>query len=272
MLTPVLKQSLIQVNVPQLLLSHCAEPVPRAVLDQVTSYSDISSLLYVLEERENARKLAKQTGGSASQQPLYPEMTPQLKQLFARLADAGMLPAVECKVLALKDYIVKVSKSRGQENVKKLNGRIEFGNSEVVKLDDEEPRRSDSGEIEMWHQNETEESGNDSKPLEAPCQAELRNVIKEMKAELISVYDRKERVEKMERNAAAVCDWKPKGVLVAHLAEHQGGVTKLAAIPDTTLVVSASIDGTLRIWDCARVEIQMKSEKSLANKASQVIP
>ena len=147
--------------------------------------------------------------------------------------------------------------------MKKLDGKIEFGNSVVVKLDV-------SGETKMWHQNETEESGNDSKPLEAPCQAELRNVIKEMKAELNSVYDRKERVDKMERNAA-VGDWKPRGVLVAHLAEHQGGVTKLAAIPDTTLVVSASIDGTLRIWDCARVEIQMKSEKSLANKASQVI-
>ena len=178
---------------------------------------------------------------------------------------SGSLCHLWLKVLALKDYIIRVSKSRGQENVKKLDGKIEFGNSVVVKLDV-------SGETKMWHQNETEESGNDSKPMEAPCQAELRNVIKEMKAELISVYDRKERVEKMERNAAAVCDWKPKGVLVAHLAEHQGGVTKLAAIPDTTLVVSASIDGTLRIWDCARVEIQMKSEKSLANKASQVIP
>ena len=107
MLTTVLEQNLIQVHDPKLLLSQCAEvepvpraevePVPRAVLKQVTSYSDISSLLNVLEERENARKLVKQTDDSASQQPLYPEMTPQFKQLFARLADAGMLPPVERK-------------------------------------------------------------------------------------------------------------------------------------------------------------------------------
>ena len=171
---------------------------------------------------------------------------------------SGSLCHLWLKVLALKDYIIRVSKSRGQENVKKLDGKIEFGNSVVVKLDV-------SGETKMWHQNETEESGNDSKPMEAPCQAELRNVIKEMKAELNSVYDRKERVDKMERNAA-VGDWKPRGVLVAHLAEHQGGVTKLAAIPDTTLVASASIDGTLRIWDCAKME----SGKNLANRARQV--
>ena len=61
--------------------------------------------------------------------------------------------------------------------------------------------------------------------------------------------------------------WKPRGVLFAHLAEHKAGVTRLASIPDTTLVASTSADGTLRIWDLAKIE---SGKNNFANRARQV--
>ena len=81
--SPYLKQPLIQVDVPHLLLSHCTEPVPRSVVEQVSRYQDTMSLISLLEERHTARKLARVTG-SAAGQPVYPEMSNQLRSLFAR--------------------------------------------------------------------------------------------------------------------------------------------------------------------------------------------
>ena len=61
--------------------------------------------------------------------------------------------------------------------------------------------------------------------------------------------------------------WKPRGILVAHLAEHTSGVTRLASIPDTTLMASTSMDGTLRIWDVAKIE---SGKNNFAHRARQV--
>ena len=112
--SPFLKSSLIQVDTPHLLLSHATEPVPRTVLEAVVKYSDTQSLLAVLEERQTARKLARISGGTGTviQQPVYPEMTSQLRTTFARLAEAGMLPEVEDKVLVLREYIIRMARVR----------------------------------------------------------------------------------------------------------------------------------------------------------------
>ena len=59
--------------------------------------------------------------------------------------------------------------------------------------------------------------------------------------------------------------WRPRGHLVAHLAEHRGGVSRLAAVPETHLVASAAADGCVRVWDCARME-----GRNVVNKARQM--
>eukprot|EP00850_Spirogloea_muscicola_P001771 SM000006S19536 [mRNA] locus=s6:1491579:1504808:+ [translate_table: standard] len=48
--------------------------------------------------------------------------------------------------------------------------------------------------------------------------------------------------------------WQPRGVLVAHLQEHGGPVCQVAAADGCPFFVSASIDGTVRVWDCRRLE------------------
>ena len=56
--SPFLKSSLVQVNVPHLLLSHATDPVPRPVLEAVVRYSDTQALMASLEERHTAKAKA----------------------------------------------------------------------------------------------------------------------------------------------------------------------------------------------------------------------
>lgn len=59
--------------------------------------------------------------------------------------------------------------------------------------------------------------------------------------------------------------WRLRGSLVAHLHEHRATVTRLAALPDSPLFASASMDGCVRLWDCAKME-----GRNIANRSKQV--
>ena len=65
-------------------------------------------------------------------------------------------------------------------------------------------------------------------------------------------------------NAQTVRNWKPNKVLVAHLTEHKSSVNQLKITQDSQFFASASSDGTVRIWDC------LKLEKKVANRAALV--
>jgi phosphoinositide-3-kinase regulatory subunit 4 len=56
------------------------------------------------------------------------------------------------------------------------------------------------------------------------------------------------------RGAACHAPWYPRGVLVAHLAEHRRAVTRLAAAPASPFLASASADGSVKVWDCRRLD------------------
>ncbi|CAG9829186.1 unnamed protein product [Diabrotica balteata] len=58
--------------------------------------------------------------------------------------------------------------------------------------------------------------------------------------------------------------WRLRGVLVAHLHEHKGAVNKLCVLPDTPYFASSSSDGSVRLWDCAKME-----GKNIANRSKQ---
>ena len=42
-------------------------------------------------------------------------------------------------------------------------------------------------------------------------------------------------------------DWRPRGVLMAHLHEHERGAIKLIRLPDKPMFASASGDGTIKV-------------------------
>jgi phosphoinositide-3-kinase regulatory subunit 4 len=48
--------------------------------------------------------------------------------------------------------------------------------------------------------------------------------------------------------------WRPEGQLVASFAEHTAAVTRVLVSPDQGFFISGSDDGTVKIWDTARLE------------------
>lgn len=49
-------------------------------------------------------------------------------------------------------------------------------------------------------------------------------------------------------------NWTPRGVLVADLNEHKGSVNRISVSRDNVFMVSASDDGTVKIWDAQKLE------------------
>lgn len=57
--------------------------------------------------------------------------------------------------------------------------------------------------------------------------------------------------------------WKPGGTLVAHLHEHKAAVTKMTSLkPFGSFFASVSIDGTVRLWDCNKLDGQQSINRS----------
>ncbi|KAI1294081.1 Serine/threonine-protein kinase [Mortierella claussenii] len=71
------------------------------------------------------------------------------------------------------------------------------------------------------------------------------------------------RHRRMHRNNSQTVrgQWRPKGTLVAHLAEHKASVNQICVSPDHNFFVSCSDDGSVKIWDTARLE------KNVTNRA-----
>ncbi|KAJ3165023.1 Serine/threonine-protein kinase [Irineochytrium annulatum] len=57
--------------------------------------------------------------------------------------------------------------------------------------------------------------------------------------------------------------WKPEGILAAHLTEHRGPINQIELSPDHNFFASCSDDGTVKIWDCQRLEKQVTNRARL---------
>lgn len=57
--------------------------------------------------------------------------------------------------------------------------------------------------------------------------------------------------------------WKPEGVMVAQFGEHTGAINRVVVASDHNFFVTASDDGTVKIWDSSRLE------KNVAFKSRQ---
>lgn len=57
--------------------------------------------------------------------------------------------------------------------------------------------------------------------------------------------------------------WRPRGTLVANFTEHRNAITALKPTKDNLFFASGSRDGTVRIWDCQRLEKNVKNQSCL---------
>ncbi|XP_039281879.1 phosphoinositide 3-kinase regulatory subunit 4 isoform X2 [Nilaparvata lugens] len=100
----------------------------------------------------------------------------------------------------------------------------------------------------------------------APCRLELRQLV-ERKQEMHDTIVRNREWAEHEAWTPALPPpgWRLRGALVAHLHEHKAAVNRLLAVPETSLFVSCSSDGCIRLWDCARME-----GRNIANRSRTV--
>lgn len=48
--------------------------------------------------------------------------------------------------------------------------------------------------------------------------------------------------------------WKPEGVMVAQYGEHSAAINRIIVAPDHNFFLTASDDGTVKVWDSSRLE------------------
>ncbi|KAJ3210567.1 Serine/threonine-protein kinase [Dinochytrium kinnereticum] len=58
-------------------------------------------------------------------------------------------------------------------------------------------------------------------------------------------------------------NWKPEGILAAHLTEHHGQINQIQLAPDHNFFATCSDDGTVKIWDSQRLERQVTNRARL---------
>ena len=74
---------------------------------------------------------------------------------------------------------------------------------------------------------------------------------------------RHRRVVSKDGKDLTLLNWRPEGTLVAHLVEHRGAVTQLAIARDYAFFVTGSDDGTVKVWDCQRLEKNVSNRSRL---------
>lgn len=62
------------------------------------------------------------------------------------------------------------------------------------------------------------------------------------------------RLPTSEVLASNSTSWRPRGLLVAHLAEHKKAVNRVVVASNAAFFASASDDKTVKIWDSRRLE------------------
>eukprot|EP00041_Stephanoeca_diplocostata_P038124 m.1478883 g.1478883 ORF g.1478883 m.1478883 type:complete len:1480 (+) comp25166_c0_seq2:165-4604(+) len=60
--------------------------------------------------------------------------------------------------------------------------------------------------------------------------------------------------EARERDTLALRTWRPEGKMVGHLQEHRLAVNGIAVSGDQSFFATCSDDGSVRVWDCSRLE------------------
>ncbi|KAL4221189.1 phosphoinositide-3-kinase [Mactra antiquata] len=139
-LEPFIKSSILQIEKEVLLLNGLQDPIPRAVFDYVLRSQMVERIFAVLQERNYMREISRQ-----GHKPVYTEMDDTMSGIFKKLTFLGCTESHEDKILAMKDFIVKLHRARAgsSENNSSIgspDGR-RAGTLDVYKLSSSVTRR-----------------------------------------------------------------------------------------------------------------------------------
>ncbi|KAL3861428.1 hypothetical protein ACJMK2_007462 [Sinanodonta woodiana] len=340
---PFLKEKILQVQNEMLLLSSLEDPIPRSVYDYILRSQMIDRVFGILQERKYMREIKRQ-----GHKPIYSELDDTMAQIFRKLTSLGMTESHEDKILAMKELMLKLHKSRagstenstsnegrdggkvGEMDIQKLrivrrhadlykqkdikaDGQTSpsirrnkksptpetppvsmnedwkrmFGSTESDKTLSSSPksrsvdRRASTATL---NQNSTQSSivavsqvsldgslkvssqQQGQQTRYAPCKLDLRTLVHKRRSQYQADIASKELEGISWENRPPPTNWKPKGQLVAHLQEHRGPVNRIAVCHNHNFFATCSNDGTVKIWECGRLE-----GKNVANRSKQTL-
>uniref|UniRef100_A0A182MZM5 non-specific serine/threonine protein kinase n=1 Tax=Anopheles dirus TaxID=7168 RepID=A0A182MZM5_9DIPT len=96
------------------------------------------------------------------------------------------------------------------------------------------------------------------------CRLEMEALVAKLRTRFATYQRQRELRESNTATPPLPAGWRPAGTLVAHLAEHRAAVSRMAALKPHTgsMFASASIDGTVRLWDCSKLDGQQSVNRS----------
>ncbi|XP_049286740.1 phosphoinositide 3-kinase regulatory subunit 4 [Anopheles funestus] len=96
------------------------------------------------------------------------------------------------------------------------------------------------------------------------CRLEMEALVTKLRTRFATYQRQRELRESNQTMPPLPAGWRLSGTLVAHLAEHKAAVSRMAALKPHTgsLFASASIDGTVRLWDCNKLDGQQSVNRS----------
>ncbi|KFB38855.1 AGAP000602-PA-like protein [Anopheles sinensis] len=96
------------------------------------------------------------------------------------------------------------------------------------------------------------------------CRLEMEALVTKLRTRYATFQRQRELRESNQASPVLAPSWRLNGTAVAHLQEHKAAVSRLAALKPHvgSLFASASIDGTVRLWDCNKLDGQQSVNKS----------
>ncbi|XP_069112623.1 phosphoinositide 3-kinase regulatory subunit 4-like isoform X1 [Argopecten irradians] len=100
-----------------------------------------------------------------------------------------------------------------------------------------------------------------------PCKLDLRNLVHKRRDQYSADVLTKDLLENIAwESRPPPSNWKPKGLLVAHMHEHRAAINRIQVSHDHLYFATGSNDGNVKIWECEKLE-----GKSVANRSKQTL-